>query len=295
MPPVPDTGLPPVEPARASDLDCLAGMHLRPSARHWSEAARAEPARHRYYRDKVRLFWALEPAGVFLVRSGADVAGFMLATCDAATFRRRLLRDERAWTMFVKFLAGIYGYRGEMAERFAVLAAQGLGVLRVRLSGAGGAPAAEDVPASPSVGASPAGGVPPSPSGGPSPAGGATRSSSGGSSPAGEAPRSSSGGSAVLPVAPPFPPARQRGYIFGGIVAEEHRGRGILKALHLHAGDYARACGADRMSANILPGNAPALAAARWVGFIVQGRMREIPGETLYVERRLDLEPARRD
>lgn len=206
-----------VEPARLDDLPRLAGMHVIPSLAGCLEAPRREPARWRYYRDKLALLWRLEPAGIFLVRVGGVPSGFMLMTGDVVANRRAVFASDHAWRMWFRLVSGRYGFRREMVERFAVLAGQGLGLLRVRRMASA--------------------------------------------------------------------PCRQRAHIFGGIVAEEERGRGILKALHKHSGRYARACGADRLSANILPENLPALAAARWIGFAEAGRSHEVPGDTIYLER----------
>ncbi|MBI5778134.1 MAG: GNAT family N-acetyltransferase [Planctomycetes bacterium] len=106
-----------IEPAAKSDLPVMAAMHLEPSATKVREIIRKNSGAYRFYLDKVKMFYAMEPNGVLVVRENNQIAGFAIISKKSGKMKQTAFKKGYILHFAVKALLLQYGTDKKMLKK----------------------------------------------------------------------------------------------------------------------------------------------------------------------------------
>ena len=70
-----------IEPADKSELKTIAAMHIEPESGKIHQIIREHDGQYRFYFDKVKMFFDLEPRGVIVAKQNKQILGLRSIRC----------------------------------------------------------------------------------------------------------------------------------------------------------------------------------------------------------------------
>ncbi len=99
-------------------LDPVAAMHICAQTSFIHDPENYCSGEFHFYRDKVQLFFDLEPQGTHVAVAGDRVMGFLMGTYDLPVFKNRARKNWSHIRFGLSFLTFRYGMSAEMIQRF---------------------------------------------------------------------------------------------------------------------------------------------------------------------------------
>jgi ribosomal protein S18 acetylase RimI-like enzyme len=110
-----------METAHKSDLHVIAAMHIEPAVSKIDEIIKKYNSKYRFYFDKVKLFFDIEPAGIIVAKENSQILGFIIVSKDTHEIKRVSLRKCYFIRLGLKSLLGYYGVNIEMLKKLGLI------------------------------------------------------------------------------------------------------------------------------------------------------------------------------
>ena len=111
-----------IAPAHKSDLPIIAAMHLEPSVNRIREIIKETSGAYKFYLDKVKMFYSIEPNGVLVVRGNNQITGFAIISKKSGKIKQSAFKKGYILIFALKSLLLQYGINKEMLKKlFMVL------------------------------------------------------------------------------------------------------------------------------------------------------------------------------
>jgi ribosomal protein S18 acetylase RimI-like enzyme len=106
-----------IEPADKSTLNVIAAMHINPDSTKITEIIQKHTGLYKFYLDKVKMFFDIEPSGIIVAKQDEQILGFIIVSKNDNQVKRLSLKKGYLFHFVLKALLLRYGLNKEIIKK----------------------------------------------------------------------------------------------------------------------------------------------------------------------------------
>lgn len=106
-----------IEPADVSTLNVIAAMHINPNSTKVAEIIKKHTGLYKFYFDKVKMFFDIEPSGILVAKQDKQILGFIIVSKNDDKVKRLSLKKGYLLYFALKALLLRYGLNKEIIKK----------------------------------------------------------------------------------------------------------------------------------------------------------------------------------